>query len=240
MKRSILLTVACGVVALTIGTSSLSAQLVNLPVYYSPNQGPGLAINADYARGFEDNQDVNFFGGRAVLGLGVANVMAGAGILSFGGDGVVDVDNEMTLGGAVSLNLFQGPLVPVAVGLQTGLGYTKFGEGVTAITQIDVPIGVGLSLSVPSPGVSVEPWAAPRLHYRSISPDVGDGASELGYGVSAGLNITLPGGFGGHVAADYLKIDTPVAGVSLNEFTLGVGLHYRIGVPGIVPGGIIK
>lgn len=236
MNRTILrrLVTWAGIVAL-VGSTPLAAQLPVLPVYHSPNHGPGLAINADYARGFDDAADLNFFGGRAVLGLGVANVMAGAGVVT----APEPSDDETVFGGAVSLNLLQGPLVPVALSFQTGLGYLQAGEGLTAFKQIDVPIGVALALSVPSPGLSVEPWIAPRLHYRSLSPDIGDSESELGYGGSVGFNLTLPGGLGVHVAGEYLRIDDPFSGFTRTELGLGVGAHYQIGIPGIVPGGII-
>ena len=71
----------------------------------------------------------------------------------------------------------------------------------------------------------------PRVQYRRVSLS-GVSGSDLGYGVSGGLNLTLPVGLGAHVAIDYMKIG------SASPIVFGTGLHYTIPFPGvpIVPG----
>lgn len=218
--------------ALAMGPTSASAQLFNNPVYVSPSHGTGFSLNGEYARGFDDNKDINFVGARAMLGLGPVTAQAGAGGVLFGGGSTAD--NEITFGGALALNILDLPLVPVSVNVQAGAGYTKFGAGVFSTKQLDVPIAVGVSINVPAPILDVEPWIAPRLHVMRLSN--GASATEVGYGVSAGLNVTLPTGVGFHVAGDYLK----VSGFQVRSLVLGAGLHFRIAIPGLVPGGIVK
>ncbi len=221
-----------GAIALALGlpAAPASAQLFNNPVYFSPSGGVGFSLNGDYARGFADNDRLNFAGGRAVLGLGPVTLMGGGGVAFNGG-------SEVTLGGAASLNVLDLPLVPVAVNVQAGIGVIDQG----GVTQLDIPIGVGVAIKVPSPLLDVEPWVAPRVHIARLASDAGlplpgaaDTQTEVGYGVSAGLNLTLPTGLGFHAAVDYLTIS------EFDTFVVGAGVHYRIRVPGLVPGGIIK
>jgi hypothetical protein len=222
--KTALTCVALVALALGLGATPASAQLFNNPVYFSPSHGTGLSLNGEYARGFSDRKDINFAGARGVLGLGPVSIMGGAGLAFEGGE------SEATFGGAVALNILDLPLVPVSVNVQGGIG-TLSSEG---ITQLDIPIGVGVAFSVPAPILDVEPWIAPRLHIMRLSN--GTSLTETGYGVSAGLNVTLPTGFGFHVAADYVK----VSGFDFDAFTVGAGFHYRIAIPGLVPGGLVK
>lgn len=218
----------CGAVvalAVGLGATPASAQLFSNPVYFSPSHGTGFSLNGEYARRFEDpGDDINFAGARGILGLGPVSIMGGAGVAFAGGE------SEATFGGAVALNILDLPLVPVSVNVQGGIGTLSSGGS----TQLDIPIGVGVAFNVPAPILDVEPWIAPRLHI--IRRSNGISTTETGYGVSAGLNVTLPTGFGFHVAADYVK----VSDFDIDAFTVGAGLHYRIAIPGLVPGGLVK
>jgi hypothetical protein len=223
-----------GAVALALGliAAPASAQLFNNPVYFSPSGGTGFSLNGDYARGFGDNESLNFAGGRGVLGLGPVTIMGGGGVAFDGG-------SEFTFGSAISLNILDLPLVPVAINAQAGIGVIDLG----GITELDIPIGAGLAIKVPSPLLDVESWVAPRIHITRLDFDAGlpipgapDTRTEVGYGVSAGLNVTLPTGLGFHAAVDYVSISS----FDLDAFVVGAGIHYRIRVPGLVPGGIVR
>jgi hypothetical protein len=218
--------------ALGLGATPASAQLFNNPVYFSPSHGTGFSLHGEYARGFENNGDVNFVGARAMLGLGPMTLQAGAGGVLFSGD--LARDNQITYGGAVAINILDLPLVPVSVNLQGGVGYTDFAD--RALNRLDVPIGVGVAINVPAPILDIEPWAAPRLHI--VRESNGATQTEVGFGISAGLNVTLPTGVGVHVAGDWASVDFD--GTTVKTITLGAGLHFRIGIPGLVPGGIVK
>lgn len=218
--------------ALGLGATPASAQLFNNPVYFSPSHGTGFSLHADYARGFEENKDVNFIGARAMLGLGPLTLQAGAGGVLPSGD--FAPDNQITYGGAVAINILDLPLVPVSVNLQGGVGYTDFSD--QGFNQLYVPIGVGVAINVPAPILDIEPWAAPRLQF--VREANAESQTEIGYGISAGLNVTLPTGVGVHVAGDWASVD--FAGSTVKTIILGAGLHFRIAIPGLVPGGIVK
>lgn len=223
MRTALMIVMLAGL-GLLLETSAAQAQLFNNPVYYSPSHGTGLSLNGDYARGFSDRDNFNFAGGRAILGLGPVSLMGGVGFA------FADGASEVTIGGAVALNILDLPLVPVSVNVQGGVGVFDFG----GMTELDIPIGVGVAFNVPAPILDVEPWIAPRIHLMRLSN--GTSVTELGYGMSAGLNVTLPTGLGFHLAVDYLR----VSDFDLDALTIGAGLHYRITIPGLIPGGIVK
>jgi opacity protein-like surface antigen len=214
-------------VAALLAAAPVQAQLFSNPVYFSPSHGTGFSLNGEYARGFYEDEldtDINFAGGRAVLGLGPVSIMGGAGAAFAQGE------SEVTFGGAVALNILDLPAVPVSLNVQGGVGVTDF----DGFTWMDIPIGVGLAINVPAPLLDVEPWIAPRVHILRLSND--ESQTETGYGISGGLNITLPTGLGFHVAGDYVK----VSDFDFDNFVVGAGVHFRIAIPGLVPGGIVK
>ena len=127
----------------------------------------------------------------------------------------------------------------VSVALQAGVGRISTEGTVLGVTvsgsEINVPIGVGFAFSVPTPGVSIEPWVAPRIQISRVSLDVaGFSGSETNtdFGISGGVNIGLATGIGIHAALDVLGVSgaTPV--------TFGIGLHYTFKLPNapMVPG----
>ena len=146
--------------------------------------------------------------------------------------------------GSAALKVFGGPLIPVAVSLQAGAGYLKKGTGTSATKTLNVPIGLGFAINVPTPGASFEPWAAGRVHMNSVTVGTASG-TQVGYGVSGGVNLGLPIGVGLHVALDWSRFSRKTVGtlnLSKREtMVVGVGLHYSIKLPGlpgipIVPG----
>ena len=219
------------VLVLGVNAAPSWAQLYNNPVYFSPSHGTGLSLHGEYARGFEENADINFVGARVMLGLGPVTLQAGVGGVLFGGGSIAD--NQLTYGSAAAINILDLPLVPVSVNLQGGVGYTDFAD--QGLTQLAVPIGVGVAINVPAPILDIEPWAAPRLHI--VRSTDGTAQTDIGYGISAGLNVTLPTGVGIHVAGDWTSVD--FVGMTARFISIGAGLHYRIAIPGLVPGGIL-
>lgn len=218
------------VLALGVSATPASAQLFNNPVYFSPSHGTGFSLHGEYARGFRANTDANFVGARLMLGLGPLTLQAGAGGVLLGG--VPARDNQLTYGGAAAINILDLPLVPISVNLQGGVGYTNFAD--QGFNRLDVPIGVGVAINVPAPILDIEPWAAPRL--QIVRRNNGMTETNVEYGFSAGLNVTLPIGVGIHIAGDYVTVGQS----DLDAVVIGAGLHYRIAIPGLLPGGILK
>src|SRR3990172_9661721 len=149
------------VAVLGLFASPALAQMLGNPVYFSPKQGVGLTIAGDYGRGLNDNSDKgNHFGGRATLGLPMFAITLGGGSYKpeFG-------SSEITFGADVAVTVLKGPMVPVTVSLQGGVGSIERG----ATRVYNFPVGVALAFNVNSPGASVEPWVAPRLNIAKAS-----------------------------------------------------------------------
>src|SRR3970282_1334521 len=119
-----------------------------------------------------------------VVRFGTAALMAGAlarpAAAQLGGDPVyfspqappgprlgprlgVSADKETQFMGSAALKFFSPPLVPVGISLQAGAGYLKQGSGAGAVKTISVPIGVGVAIKPPTPGLAVEVWGATRM-----------------------------------------------------------------------------
>jgi len=230
-----------------------SAQLTGLPVYHMPKSVTGVTFNGDFgicASGCTDALDVDnnpsFVGARVGLGLPIVSFEIGLG--SFNTD-ETGADKEITFAGKAAVQVFGGPLVPVSVSLQAGVGITKFGDLNTdlfELTLTTIPIGVGIGVNVPTPGASIEPWIAPRIQVsREKLTRAGLGSAtetNTNVGISAGLNVGFASGLGLHLALDYLNVTgVDAAGVELPDpITFGIGLHYTFKLPGIgvpmVPG----
>lgn len=206
-----------------VATPAVAQQAGNI-VYVSPKHGTGISIMGDYARGLNDaSGKTNYFGARAIVGLPLITVSAGGGIVQNG-------ESEFTVGGNASLNILSAPLLPVAVAIHGGVGYLDAGGQ----TTLNFPIGVAIAVRPPSPGVSFEPWIAPRINIRRVSN--GTSSTSSNFGVSGGINIGLPNGIGLHAAFDYVAVSSDIPGVSSSDVSpliVGVGLQYKISVPGL-------
>ena len=222
-------------VALVLGltASTATAQIFNQPVYFSPAHGTGVTVAGDFGYGVNEDAELTSgekpwaAGGRIILGTQFVQLSGGASyVVPRGG-----ADKEVAFGGSVALNLFRSTATtPVAVNVQVGVGYLKQGNN----TLLDFPIGIGIAADVSTPGVSVEPWAAPRVHIQRVSNGTSD--TEVGFGVSGGLNVNLPIGIGLHAAADWMTIGDP----SSQPLRVGGGIHLKFSVPSLgVPGGVL-
>lgn len=215
MKR-ILGGIALAGLAVAVTANTAVAQLPGNATWGLPG-GVGVTINGDFGRGLNDESGkTNWFGGRVVVGLPMVSIWGGAGVLRNG-------DSEITFGGGVAVNVIKAPMLPVAVALQGGVGYIDVAGNKT----LNIPIGPVVSINVPSPAVDVKPWIMPRVHIQRVSNGTSD--TEFGFGASAGLNVTLPMGVGGHVALDWMTIGDP----SVKPFLVGIGAHYTISVPSL-------
>lgn len=209
---------------ITLAAVPAAAQMPGNPVYYSPKHGVGLSLQGDYGRGVNDaSGKTNYFGARAVLGLPIVTLSAGGGYLDA-------AEGDVTFGGTAAINLLSAPLLPVAIGVQAGAGYVSQG----GTNTISVPIGAVLAVKPPTPALSIEAWAAPRVQITRVSNGTSD--TESDFAISAGVNLGLPTGIGLHAAADYTVRSSDVPGVSSSDvspFVIGVGIHYKFTIPGL-------
>lgn len=216
---------AIAVAALAIGAVPLAAQVRGIPVY---NNGVPRGIGVYGTVGFPNDEAGGGTGlavtGRAGFGLFGATAM----LSSYNPEG--PADSELSVGATANYRLFGGPLVPLAVSLQAGVGYAKPDSGILPgddVTQWRFPIGLGFALTIPNPALAIQPWLAPRVDILRTSPDVGEATTDTEFGLSGGVELNLLTGLGIHAAYDAIFADGGTPGV------FGVGAHYNFRVPGL-------
>jgi opacity protein-like surface antigen len=231
-------------VAATVGASPARAQVLGIPVY-----------NSGIARGIGLYGDVGF--PNAAAGKGTAFGLTGrAGFGPLGVTAIVSFFNPdgpagsvTSVGGTGNLRVFGGPLVPLSVTLQGGVGYAKPDGGVlpsnavspvgaalalnvpTTVASDEVsvlhfPVGVGFALTIPNPVLAIKPWLAPRVDVTRTKVN-GVSDTDTQFALSGGLEFNLLSGLGFHAAYDYRT------GGSSHPGVFGVGAHYTFRVPGL-------
>ncbi len=221
--------IAVGALALSLGVQPATAQMYGF-INYPAIGGVGVKISGDYGRGLNDESlKSNYFGGRAELGLPFVNFWAGIGSFKAGDEFVVgENSSEISYGGGAAFNLLKGPLVPVRVSVQAGAGFLSR-EG---SSQLTVPFGLSAAINVPTPGVGIVPWAYAFAEYQRVSPDAADSMSEIGFGISGGLEVNLPMGLGIYAALEWSTVDWGEGpDTRVSPLFLGAGLTYKIQVP---------
>ncbi|MBA3894280.1 MAG: hypothetical protein H0X69_11410 [Gemmatimonadales bacterium] len=205
--------------------ASLEAQVRGIPVY-----------NAGVPRGVGVYADVGFPNDEA--GGGTAYAVTGRGgfgpfgatamLSSYNPDGPGDAD--LSVGATLNYRVFGGPLVPLAVTLQGGIGYAKPDVGALPdddVTELRFPVGVGLALTIPNPVLAIRPWLAPRLDIVRVSADGAEAQTDSEFALSGGIELNTLGGFGLHATYDAIFAEGGTPGV------FGVGAHYTFRVPGL-------
>ncbi len=138
-----------------------TAQVHGIPVY---NSGipTGIGVYADI--GFP-NADAGKGRSLALSGRAGFGPFGATAILStFNPDG--PADSELSVGGTLNYKVFGGPLIPLSVTLQGGIGYSKPEAGFLPtedVNEFRFPLGVGVALTIPNPALAIKPWIAPRL-----------------------------------------------------------------------------
>jgi hypothetical protein len=222
MKQAVLGAIVAAA-ALAAGAGSAEAQVRGIPVY-----------NAGVPRGIGVYGDVGFSNDEA--GGGTAYAVTGRGgfgpfgatamLSSYNPDG--PAGSDLSVGATANYRVFGGPLVPLAVTLQGGIGYAKPENGVLPDqTELRFPIGVGFALTIPNPVLAIKPWLAPRLDIVRRSGDGFDAQTDSEFGLSGGLELNTLGGFGIHATYDAIFAEGGTPGV------FGIGAHDTFRVPGL-------
>lgn len=223
------------------------AQVPGIPVY---NQGVPRGVGLYGDVGFPDNDagGGTAFGvtGRAGFGLlGVTAIVS-----TYNPDG--PAGGKVSVGATGNFRVFGGPLVPLSVTLQGGVGYAKpddsFLPGGTNIKQWRFPVGLGFALTIPNPALAIKPWLAPRLDIVRTSSDqvpnltsrvsnlsagvpapiaAGLASTQTHFGLSGGIELNLLNGFGLQAAYDR------TFGDGTDPSVFGIGAHYSFRVPGL-------
>jgi hypothetical protein len=209
MKR-VLLVVLAGV-----GLSGpASAQWLGMPVWNSPKGGTGITISGDYGKPNADLGKGNAFGARATLGLG--SLSATLGFASWNPAGTLPT--AKSVGGNATFRVIGGSLLPININLLVG-GARATATGLPGTTTIVA--GGGASLTLPTPGVSLEPYVSLANRWHSAS-----GSTNSNFGWTIGANLGFGGVMGAHIAYDSESL-----GGGSTGGILGVGLHLSLKVP---------
>ncbi len=214
MKRiAVLMTmIACA-------ASPAVAQWQGMPAWNNPKGGTGVTINGDVGVPNTDAGKGTAFGARGTLGL--ANISFTAGIASWKPK---DAGASSTsVGGVAQFRLIGGSLIPVALNMQLG-GSTSSAINTSTDTvpkTTHILIGAGLSVNVPTPGLSIEPYLS--VSNRWHKPSGLSTVSNIGWVLGANVGFGM---LGLHVAYDSEKLNGGgTAGV------LGIGVHIALKAP---------
>jgi hypothetical protein len=211
MTRTVL-TVALSVFLAT----PAAAQWLGMPVWNSPKGGTGVTISGDYGKPNDAYGAGYAFGGRASLGVGTLTLTAG--VSSYEAE-AIDTLRVTSFGGNAAFRLIGGSLLPFSLNLQAGAVRTNAVEGQK---QTHVIGAVGVSVPLPTPGISIEPYFSPGIRHRNLGPSNG---SSTQFGYVFGANFTF-GLFGAHLAYDNERQE---GGGNVGVF--GVGAHLDFHLP---------
>jgi hypothetical protein len=212
------------VLALLLGGAPLAAQVRGLPVYNSGTPR-GIGLYGDVGFPNDDAGGGHAFGATGRLGLGFVGVTAT--VATFDPKG--PEGSKTSVGGTGNLRVFGGPLVPLSVTLQAGVGYAELEGSATTGEDVDewhIPIGVGFALTIPNPALAIKPWLAPRIDITRLSGG-GSSNTDTNFGLSGGIELNLLNGFGAHASYDYVNGDGGNPGI------FGIGAHYTFRVRGL-------
>jgi len=211
-------------VAWTVGVAAFvagpaAAQWLGEPAWNVPKGGTGITIYGDYGRPNTEYGKGNAFGARASLGL--ANLTLTAGAVRWKPEGF---DAATGVGGQAAFRVIGGSLIPVSVNLQLGAGtFGKLTSGaITVPKATEITAGGGVAASVPTPGISIEPYLSVTNRWHKLS-GVSGTQSNIGWTIGANLGFGM---FGVHMAYDSEKLDSGgTSGI------IGIGAHVALKVP---------
>ena len=202
-----------------------AAQVRGIPVY---NNGVprGIGIYGDVGLPNDEAGGGTAYAVTGKAGFGLLGVTAM--LSSYNPDG--PAGSDLSVGATANYRVFGGPLVPLAVSLQGGIGYAKPETGLLPddeVTQWRFPVGVGFALTIPNPALAIQPWLAPRLDIVRTSAGGVDAETDTEFALSGGIELNLLNGLGVHAAYDAVFAEGATPGV------FGIGAHYNFRVPGL-------
>lgn len=200
-----------------------ASQWQGMPAWNSAKGGTGVTFYGDYGAPNDSAGKGHAFGGRAALGIGTITLTAGVASWKPEGQNA----RATSYGGTAAFRLIGGSLIPVSVNLQLGAGHNAMGtSGADTVPASTTVLGaVGLSVSLPTPGISVEPYVSPGIRYHKVSglpAGVKDHQTNFGWVIGGNFSFGM---VGIHVAYDSEKFDNGTHGI------LGVGADVGLRLP---------
>jgi hypothetical protein len=208
----------------TLAVRSAQAQVRGIPVYNS-GIATGIAIYGDVGL---TNTEAGKGTALALSGrAGFGPLGATAMLSTFNPDG--PGGSDLSVGASLNYKVFGGPLIPLSVTLQGGIGYSKPDDGFLPgqeVNELRFPVGIGFALTIPNPALAIKPWIAPRIDVVRHS-GAGESNTESNFGLGGGVELNLLSGLGVHAAYDRVFIDGGDPSV------FGLGAHYSFRIPGL-------
>ena len=193
-----------------------AAQFLGMPNWSNPKGGTGVTISGDLGMPNADLDKGTAFGARATVGL--ANLSLTGGVSFWKPSN--QPDEYTSLGGNAAFRVIGGSLLPVAVSLQVGVARVGEANGDSALVRFG--LGGAISVNVPTPGLSIEPYLAVNNRWYMFS---GPGSTESNIGWTIGANVGL-GMLGLHVAYDSENF-----GGGTTAGIIGIGAHFSLKAP---------
>jgi len=214
MKR-----IAVLMMMIACAASPAVAQWAGMPVWNNPKGGTGVTIDGDLAFPNSTGGKGTAFGARATLGI--ANMSFTAGLSSWKPNGYTS--SVTSVGGTAQFKVIGGSLIPVALNIQLGAGTGSSATDTAAVTHpkiTTIVAGAGISVNVPTPGLSIEPYLSVGNRWNKASGF--NTESNVGWVVGANLGFGM---LGLHVAYDSQKIGGVTRGI------IGIGAHVALKAP---------
>jgi hypothetical protein len=198
--------------------STLAGQVAGLPVR-NAGIGTGIGLAGDVGFPNADLGKGTAIGATGFVGVGPLGVTATVARWS-----PKDADAITSVGGTLNLKVFGGPLIPLSVTLQGGVGRTRTTtvEG-GSVTRLQFPAGLGIGVTIPNPAFSIKPWAAPRLDVVHRSGTGLISGTSAKFGISGGIDLGFLGGLSLRAMYDRVSRD----GGHPSVLSLGVG--FKVG-----------
>jgi len=212
-------------IALVPAAAPLAAQAPGLPIR-GGGVIPGVEVGASVGFTGENSRtgDGTAFAASLAWGTGRFGLTGTAGVMDRAADG-----SDVTLGALASFRIIGDQLQTFALTAFGGIGYfdqPPYDPGTLAqyappgpgqFGDYYVPVGVDVSLTIPTPVMTIRPWLAPRYEFESVDKGVAS-SSEATFAGSAGVDLRFVKGFGLRVMWD--KVDG-------RDQTIGLGAAYH-------------
>ena len=214
MKRMLMV-----IAAVALANAPLAAQWMGMPAWNNPKGGSGFTLNGDVGFPNSNLGEGTAFGARGTFGM--ANLSLTAGITSWSPK---DAGASSTsIGGVADFRVIGGSLMPVALNIQLGAS-TASAINTSSLTlpkTTNIITGAGISVNVPTPGLSIEPYLSISNRWHDQSG--GSTVSNFGWVIGANAGFGM---WGLHLAYDSEKLD---GGGTAS--VVGVGAHVSFKAP---------
>lgn len=210
MKRTLTVLAAAA-----FAVSPLAGQALGMPNWSNPKGGTGITISGDLAKPDEDLGKGTAYGVRGSFGFGAITLTAG--VASWKPSGLSD--SYTSLGGQGAFRVIGGSLMPLALSLQVDAARVGEANGDSAMTRLG--LGGAVSVNVPTPGLSIEPYLAVNNRWYSASGS----STESNIAWTLGANV----GFG--MMGLHLAYDSESFGGGTTGGIFGLGVHFALKAP---------